>query len=135
MRNLLGSMLCAALLVFSLAAARPADALSNPLVIELHRANAAGTDASATIFRAETGLLVNVTANGKLPKGAALSLNTGSCSRPGGVAFALARLSHGASLTQLKHSLADIAERAKSMVIHQTSALNSAPFACGDITE
>jgi len=127
-------MVGAALLTIS-ATALPADALSNPLVIELHRVNASGVDASATIFHAETGLLVNVTANGKLPKGAALSLNTGTCSRPGRVAFALARISHGASLTQLKHSLADVAERAKSMVIHQTSGLNSAPFACGDITE
>jgi hypothetical protein len=114
--------------------ALPADALSNPLVVDLHRVNAPARDGSATIFGSQAGVLVNVTASGALPNGAAISLNSGSCRNPGNVSFALADLNGGASLTQLKHSLADIAGRAKSMVVHQSGRLDSAPFACGDIS-
>jgi hypothetical protein len=114
------------------ALAVPALALDNPLVVDLHTLNGAQRQASATIFESGTSVLVNVTAQGA-PKAAAVTLNDGDCAKPGDIAFALSALDDNQSLTKLTHPLSDIAGKAKSMVIHQTSSLTSPPYACGKV--
>ncbi len=120
-------------LALTLAVGAPADALENPLVVDLHATKGAQRAASATIFGSGSSVLVNVTAAGALPKDAAVSLNDGGCAKPGDIAFALSSLADDASLTQLNHSLSAVADRAKSLVIHATSDLSSPPFACGSV--
>jgi len=114
---------------------RPALAVDNPMVVDLHAVKGSQRAASATIFGSGPTVLVNVTAAGvNLPKAAAITLNDGDCAKPGDIAFALSGLSDNQSLTKLAHPLEDIAGKAKSMVIHQTSSLTSPAFACGKVT-
>jgi hypothetical protein len=112
----------------------PALALDNPVVVDLHVANSSQRTASATLFGSGSSVLVNVTAEGSLPKMAAVTLNDGDCANPGSVVFALCGIADDQSMTKLEQPLADIAERAKSLVIHQTPSENSPVFACGKIT-
>lgn len=122
-------------LILAGAVGGPASALDNPMVVDVHAIKGSQRAASATIFGSGDRVLVNVTAAGaNIPKAAALSLNDGDCSNPGNIAFALSGLSDNQSLTQLAHPLADIAGKAKSLVIHQTSSLKSPAFACGKVT-
>jgi hypothetical protein len=110
-------------------------ALDNPMVVDLHAVKGSRRAASATIFGSGSNVLVNVTVAGaSAPKAAAITLNDGDCANPGDIAFALSGLSDNQSLTKLEHPLADIAGKAKSMVIHQTSSLTSPPYACGKVT-
>jgi hypothetical protein len=112
-----------------------AFALDNPMVVDLHAMKGSQRAASATIFGSGSNVLVNVTAAGaSVPKAAPITLNDGDCAKPGDIAFALSALSDNQSLTKLEHPLADIAGKAKSMVIHQTSSLTSPEFACGKVT-
>jgi hypothetical protein len=113
----------------------PAVALENPLVVNLQGATIPQQVASATIFGSGSIVLVNVTANGRLPKNVAVTLNRGTCARPGAIAFALSRVAGEQSLTQLHHPLAFVAERAKSMVVHRAFGERSLAFACGAVTE
>jgi hypothetical protein len=122
------------ILALSAAMSAPALALSNPLVVDLRAANGPQTEASATIFGSGSSVLVNVRGQGNLPKTAAVTLNDGDCAKPGEVAFALSGIADNQSLTQLAHPLADVAEKAKSLVIHQTSSETSPAFACGKLT-
>ncbi len=112
----------------------PALALDNPVVVDLRAEHGAQPAGSATIFGSGSTVLVNVTAPSTAPNGAAVTLNGGDCASPGGIAFALSDLSDNQSLTQLKHPLDDIAQKAKSMVIHRTSSETSPAFACGKIS-
>jgi hypothetical protein len=114
--------------------AAPALALDNPMVVDLHGAKSDQRAASATLFESGSTVLVNVTVQAAVPKAAAVTLNDGSCANPGGVAFALSRVDDNQSLTQLKHPLADIASKAKSLVIHQTASETSPAFACGKLS-
>jgi hypothetical protein len=120
-------------LIAGAALAAPALALSNPMLVDLHAVNGAQRQASATIFGSGSSVLVNVTAQ-RAPKAAAVTLNDGDCAKPGDIAFALSALDDYQSLTKLEHPLADIAGKAKSMVIHQTSSLTSPAFACGNVS-
>lgn len=115
--------------------AAPAFALNNPMVVDLHAVKGAGRDASATIFGSGPSVLVNVTAQGKTPKDAAVTLNAGDCAKPGSIAFALTGLTDNQSLTTLAHPLEEIAGKAKSLVIHESASLTSAPFACGKVVD
>jgi hypothetical protein len=117
-----------------LTAGAPAVAVDNPLVVDLHAMKGAQRAASATLFGKGSSVLVNVTANGALPKDAAVTLNDGDCAKPGDIAFALSGLADSASLTQLDHPLSEVAGKAKSLVIHQTSSQTSPPFACGPVS-
>ena len=114
-------------------AAAPALAIDNPLVVNLHDAKGAAAAGSATIFGSGPTVLVNVTAKGNLPKGAAITLNDGPCSKPGDIAFALTALSENNSLTTLSHPLTDIAGKAKSLVIHANANQESPAAACGRV--
>jgi hypothetical protein len=111
----------------------PAFALDNPMVVDVHGMSAKAGAASATIFARGDNSLVNVNAQGGIPKNAAVTLNDGSCDNPGGVAFALAPLEDDQSMTTLNHPLTDIAGKAKSMVVHQTSSETSPAAACGNL--
>jgi hypothetical protein len=126
--TLLGALALAA------AIATPALALDDPLVVDLHSEKGAQADGSATIFGSGSSVLVNVTASGGVPPAAAVTLNDGSCSNPGDIAFALTGLSDNQSLTKLEHPLSEIAGKAKSLVIHTTSSLTSPAFACGKVS-
>jgi hypothetical protein len=112
----------------------PAAALDNPLVVNLQGTTLPHV-ATATIFGSGSSVLVNVTANRRLPKNVAVTLNRGTCAHPGAIAFALARVSGGQSLTRLHHPLAFVAERAKSMVIHRAFGERSPVFACGAVAQ
>ncbi len=112
----------------------PAAAIDNPLVVNL-RGTTARQVASATIFGSGSSVLVNLTANGRLPKNVAVTLNRGSCAHPGAIAFALSRVSGGQSLTRLRHPLEFVAQRAKSMVIHRAFGERSPVFACGAVAK
>ena len=113
------------------ALAVPALALDNPLVVDL-RGGHAGS-ATATMFQRGPIVLVNVTAGHGIPAHVAVTLNDGDCARPGGVAFALAPFSDAQSMTELKHSLADIAGKARSLVVHTGTSETSPALACGDV--
>jgi hypothetical protein len=121
-------------LAISAACSAPALALDNPVLVDLQAEHGAQPAGTATIFGSGSTVLVNVTAKATAPNGAAVTLNEGNCSHPGSVAFALSGLSDRQSLTQLKHPLDDVAQKAKSMVIHQTSSETSPAFACGAIS-
>ncbi len=113
----------------------PAVALDNPLVVHLQGATTPQEVASATIFGSGSSVLVNVTANRRLPKNVAVTLNRGTCVDPGAIAFALSRVSAGQSLTKLHHPLAFVARRAKSLVVHRSFGERSPVFACGAVDE
>jgi hypothetical protein len=113
----------------------PVVALDNPLVVHLQGTTVLHQVASATIFGSGSSVLVNVTANGRLPKNVAVTLNRGTCAHPGAIAFALSRMSGGQSLTKLRHPLAFVAQRAKSMVIHRAFGERSPVFACGALPD
>ena len=124
-----------AVALFAGGAGQPALALDNPLIVDLQTVKNAQSEASATIFGSGSNVLVNVTVRGGgVPKAAAITLNDGSCAKPGDIAFALSGLSDNQSLTKLDHSLTDVAGKAKSLVIHQTSNLTSPAYACGKVT-
>jgi hypothetical protein len=112
-----------------------ANALDNPLVVNLRGTATALQVASATLFGSGSRVLVNVTANRSLPKNVAVTLNRGTCAQPGAIAFALTRVSGGQSLTQLHHPLAFVAERAKSLVVHRAYGERSPVLACGAVPE
>jgi hypothetical protein len=111
----------------------PALALNDPLVFTVHRGQTTSDAASATIFGSRGSVLVNVIFSQAVPPRAAMSLNDGSCANPGNIAFALSAAGSDGSLTRLKHSLASVAGRAKSLVIHRTSSMTSPAFACGNV--
>lgn len=113
----------------------PAVALDNPLVVDLQGTTIRQQVASATIFGSGSSVLVNITANRRLPKNVAVTLNRGTCAHPGAIAFALSRVSGGQSLTELHHPLAFVAQRAKSMVVHRAFGERSPVFACGALAE
>jgi hypothetical protein len=113
----------------------PALALDNPLVVNLQGTTVPHQVASATIFGSGPTVVVNVTANRRLPKNVAVTLNRGTCAHPGAIAFALERVSGGQSLTQLHHPLAFVAQRAKSMVVHRSFGERSPVLACGAVSE
>ena len=113
----------------------PAAALDNPLVVNLRGTTTPQQVASATIFGSGSSVLVNLTADRRLPKNVAVTLNRGTCAHPGAIAFALSRVSGGQSLTRLRHPLAFVAQHAKSMVVHRAFGERSAVFACGAVTE
>ncbi len=112
-----------------------AVALDNPLVVHLQGTTSRQQVASATIFGSGSSVLVNVTANRRLPKNVAVTLNRGTCAHPGAIAFALERVSGGQSLTELHHALTFVAQRAKSMVVHRAFGERSPVFACGAVAE
>jgi hypothetical protein len=120
-------------LLLSAAVGGPALALDNPLVVGLHGMKNSAPAASATIFGSGSSVLVNVTGD-RLPNGVAITLNDGDCANPGDIAFALSALADSGSLTKLEHSLSEVAGKAKSLVIHQTSSLTSPALACGKVT-
>jgi hypothetical protein len=123
-------------LILAGAAGGRALAFDNPVVVDLHAIKGAQREGSATIFGSGESVLVNVTAaGGGVPKAAAITLNHGDCANPGDIAFALSGLSDNQSLTKLAHSLSDVAGKAKSLVIHQTSNMRSPAYACGKITD
>jgi hypothetical protein len=126
---LLGALIVAA------AAGGPALALDNPVIVDLQAVKGEQPEGSATIFGSGPSVLVNVTVGGGVPKAAAITLNDGDCANPGSIAFALSGLSENQSLTKLAHSLSEVAGKAKSLVIHQTSSLTSPAFACGKVTD
>ena len=132
---MLKHMFAIVMVLLTAVSASPALALDNPLVVNLHPAKGAGQAGSATIFGSGSSVLVNVTAQGNLPKAAAITLNDGPCSKPGDIAFALSALSDNASLTKLSHPLADIAGKAKSLVIHQNANQESPAAACGQVAD
>lgn len=111
----------------------PALALENPVVVDVRGASTAAASASGTIFQHGSSVLVNVTAKQGIPKNAAVTLNDGRCAKPGGVAFALTPFEDDQSMTTLSHSLADIAGKAKSMVVHRTASETSPAVACGEL--
>jgi len=111
----------------------PALALNDPLVFTVHRGQKTSDAASATIFGSRGSVLVNVIFSQTVPPRAAMTLNDGSCANPGNIAFALSAAGSDGSLTRLKHSLASVAGRAKSLVIHRTSSMTSPAFACGNV--
>jgi hypothetical protein len=113
----------------------PAIALDNPLVVHLQGKTPPRQVASATLFGSGSIVIVNVTANGRLPKNVAVTLNRGTCDHPGPIAFALARVSGSQSLTQLHHPLEFVAQRAKSMVVHQAFGERSPVLACGAVAQ
>jgi hypothetical protein len=114
--------------------AAPAFALSNPLVVNIRVAKTAVSEASATIFGSGKSVLVDITGNRAIPNGSAITLNRGACAHPGAIAFALAASSGDESLTKLRHSLVDVAARARSLVIHRTASELSPVLACGPLT-
>jgi hypothetical protein len=111
----------------------PAIASHNPLVVNLYRIQSSSREGSATIFDTGSHLLVNLTARPPIMNGSAVTLNAGACERPGAVAFSLSRMSSNGSLTELSHSMSDLASRAQSMVIHKTSSETSPVLACGSV--
>ncbi len=127
MRTSVSTLIAAASLV------APASALDNPVMISVHATAGATANASATLFEHDGDhVLVNVTAQ-DVPNNVAITLNGGSCSEPGRVAFALSPMGGEASLTTIKHSLADIVGKAKSLVVHRTPSETSPPLACGEL--
>lgn len=110
-----------------------AVALDNPLVVHLQGTTTGRQVASATIFGSGSSVLVNITADHRLPKNVGVTLNRGTCAHPGAIAFALSRVSGGESLTRLRHSLVYVAQRAKSLVIHRAYGERSPVFACGAV--
>lgn len=135
MRNRIATIL--RVLTIAALCGAPALAVDNPVVVDLQAENGAQgaqAEGKATLFGSGSTVLVNVLAKSSAPTGAAVTLNDGDCAHPGGVAFALSGLSDRQSLTQLKHPLDDIAQKAKSMVIHQTSSETSPVFACGKVS-
>lgn len=111
------------------------SALDNPLVVDLHRSATTQQVASATLFGSGSMVLVNVTATRALPRNVAVTLNRGTCAHPAAIAFALTRVSGGQSLTQLRHPLDFVVERAKSLVIHRAYGERSPILACGAIVK
>jgi hypothetical protein len=120
-------------LILASALTAPASALNNPVLVAMRGTSDTTTTASATIFEHGSDVLVNVTAEHGIPKNVAITLNDGSCANPGGVAFALAPFNDDQSMTTLSHTLADIAGKAKSMVVHQTASETSPVIACGEL--
>jgi hypothetical protein len=126
---MLTGAVCAALI-----AGAPALALNNPITVDLRAASGSARAASATIFGSGSSVLVNVTGERGAPKRAAITLNGGDCAKPGDVQFALAEFADHASFTQLNHTLAEVAGKATTMIIHETASATSPPFACGKLT-
>ena len=120
-------------LALSATFAAPAMALENPVTVDLRASDKGSGTASATLFERGSIVLVNVSTEGGMPKDGAITLNGGTCANPGGVQFALAPLANAQSMTELKHSLAEVAGRAKSMIVHKTSSETSPGFACGNL--
>lgn len=109
--------------------------MDNPLRVDLRGSQSHLREAVATVFGAGSGVLVDVTRYRSVPNGSAVTLNRGSCAHPGPVVFALSPFAAHGSITQLGHSLADVAARAHSMIIHQTPSNDSPAFACGKIVD
>ncbi len=66
---------------------RPARALDNPLTVDLRGASSHLQEAAATIFGSGSNMLVDVTHYRGVLNGAAVTLNAGSCKRPGRICF------------------------------------------------
>jgi hypothetical protein len=126
---------CVACLLVVTGVATPASALGNPLMVNLRPVRGSSIDASATLFGSGKMVLVNLMGQGHVPKGLAVTLNRGRCDHPGTIAFSLERITGNGSLTRLRHTLPDIADRAKSLVIHETSSELSPPLACGTLSD
>jgi hypothetical protein len=113
----------------------PAAALDNPLTVNLHGSISHLQEAAATIFGSGSNVLIDVTRYRSISDGAAVTLNTGTCPNPGAVAFTLSPFTKDGSITQLRQSIAVVAARAHSMVIHQTADITSPAFACGNVKD
>jgi hypothetical protein len=83
-----------------------------------------------TIFGSGSSVLVDVVDGRSILNGSAARLYGGGCLHPGPIVFALSRFTGDDSLTLIGHSLADIAGRARSLVIHTTAEMRSPQFAC-----
>ena len=110
-------------------------ALDNPLTVTLRGTKSHLTEAKATIFGSGSNVLVDVTRYRGVDNGAAVTLNTGPCRHPGDVAFGLSPFTKHGSVTELRHSLAEVAARARSMVIHQGASRTSPASACGAVVD
>lgn len=124
---------CVAALLAMLPAA--AVALDNPLRVDLRGSQSHLREAAATVFGAGSSVLVDVTRYRGVPDGSAVTLDSGTCEHPGRIVYTLAPFATHGSITQLSHSLAEVAARAHSMIIHQTSSNTSPALACGKIID
>jgi hypothetical protein len=113
----------------------PAKALDNPLTVNLRGPQSHLQIATATIFGAGSKVLVDVTMLRSVSEGTAVTLNTGSCKRPGTIAYRLSPFTKDGSITQLPYSISEVAARARSMTIHQTASATSVTLACGNVID
>jgi hypothetical protein len=124
--------IAAALLVlFALLSAAPATALDNPLTVRLTGTKSRLLDAAATIFDSGSAVLVDVTRYREILDGSAVTLNAGTCAKPGKIAFRLSPFKKFGSVTQLPHTSDVIYARARAMIIHLSADPASPAFACG----
>ena len=114
---------------------KPAKALDNPLTVNLRGPRSHLEVAAATIFGSGSTVLVDVTQYRAVLKGAAVTLNTGTCASPGSIAYRLSHFTKNASITELPHSLSEVAAHARSMTILQTASSRSATLACGKVID
>lgn len=113
----------------------PAKALDNPLTVKLLDSRSHLEIAAATIFGSGSSVLVDVTRYRAVVDNAAVTLNTGTCQKPGSIAYRLSSFTKHGSITELRHSIFDVAARAHSMTIHQTASPASAGSACGNVID
>lgn len=111
----------------------PAEALDNPLTVNLRGAITNLTEAAATIFGSGSNVLVDVTRYRGVLNGSAVTLNIGTCRNPGRIIYELSPFTNAGSITELRSSISEVAEHAGSMIIHQTASVESATFACGNV--
>jgi hypothetical protein len=125
----------AGVLVIATLWAKPAQALDNPLSVTLRGPRSHIDVATGSVLGSGSNVLVDVTRYRAVLNGAAVTLNTGTCKAPGTVAYRLAPFTKDGSITELRHSLAEVAARARSMSIHQTASASSATVACGNVID
>jgi hypothetical protein len=111
----------------------PVQALDNPLTVNMRGARSHLLEAAATIFGSGSNVLVDVTRYGVIANRVAVTLDTGTCSNPGSIAFQLSPFTKDGSITELPFSIKAVAARARSMIVHQNADVSSATFACGNV--